>query len=231
MPPTPAADATRVLLLQRPEMELAVSRWQQRLPRGRQLGSAAEILDSITGALWLELAACAKPMEQRQRCLRRTLYFEFERGWRRTCVGLESTSNYLASPKPPQFATTLELPNHLLPWALSYLQSGGPQGRLDRGTALCGSRRQTRLRNSALFHALADGRFERNLRQRAARLLTAAAVDGANSAHRQEARAILCMLKMLEPSPGLVAMRQAVSNIAALRKPADHAGTAESANA
>lgn len=237
MPPTAAADATRVLRLQRHDLELGVRRWQHRLPRPMALGDAADILDSIAGALWLELAACTEPLEERHRCLRRVLYHEFERGWRHPNVGLDSALLKVAD----SAATTdsfqeplrefLDLPSHLFAWAQSYLELGGPQGRLDRGVALCGSRRQTRLRNSALFDALADGHFRRNLQKRAARLLSAAALDGAVQAHRQEARAILCMLKMLQATPELQAMRQAVSNIVAPRKPADHAGTAESANA
>jgi hypothetical protein len=237
MPPTAAADATRVLLLQRHDLELGVRRWQQRLPRPGAIGSASDILDSISGALWLELAACAKPVEQRQRCLRRVLYHEFERDWRRPYVGLDSALPKLSVPQvsPESWLgpidVSLDLPSHLLAWAHSYLDLGGPQGRLDRGAALCGSRRQTRLRNSAIFNNLADGRFRRDLQRRAARLLSAAALDGASPVHRQEAGAILCILKMLQPTPELTAMRQAVSNIVAQRKLADHAGTAESANA
>ncbi|MCP4094540.1 MAG: hypothetical protein GY747_13975 [Planctomycetes bacterium] len=221
MPPTSAADATRVLLLQRPDLELAVQRWRQRLPRPEALGSATDILDDLAGALWLELAACAKPMEQRYRCLRRVLYREHECGWRLPYVGLGATlSSPLSSAPPPQPATgsaaeELDLPRHLWAWAQSYLDQGGPQGRLDYGAALCGSRRLTRLRNSALFKALADGRYVADLRKRAARLLSAAAIDGAHKAHRKEARAILCMLKMLEPTAEHSVMRLALSRIAA----------------
>ncbi|MDP7062385.1 MAG: hypothetical protein QF489_05555 [Planctomycetota bacterium] len=237
MPSTPAADATGFLLLQRADLERAVQRWRQRLPRPEALGTAAEIFESILGALWLELEACAKPMGNRHRCLRRVLYREYESSWRRSQVAIDHVTPWLAAPfspdEPPlgSAAAELELPAHLLPWAEQYLRSGGPQGRLDCGTRLCGSRRHTRLRNSALFHALADGRFIADLHKRSARLMAAATVEGATPHLRLEARAILCMLKMLEPRPALTAMRDAVSNIAAARTPADHAGKVESANA
>lgn len=231
MPPTSPADATRVLQFQHAELELGVRRWLQRLPRGHQLGQPEEVLESVAGALWIELAQSANPSGTATSCLRRVLYREFERYWRHAPHSLDTQSELWA----PEFhqdavAQLLDLPAHLLPWAEEYLRYGGPEGRLDYGTLICGSRRQTRLRNTALFSALASGQFAEDLERRAARLLSAAAVDGPLPCHVRAARDIQNVLKMLDASPRLAALRSAVSNIAALRTPANRAGTAESAN-
>lgn len=232
MPPTSPADATQVLQSQHAELELGVRRWLQRLPRGHQLGQAADILQSISGALWIELALSANPGGTATSCLRRVLYREYEKLWRHAPCSLDS-QNELWVPEHHQDAASmlLDLPTHLLPWAEEYLRYGGPEGQLDRGALICGSRRQTRLRNSALFAALSGGQFYKDLERRAARLLTAAAVDGPLPCHVRCARDIHNVVKMLEATPKLTALRLAVSNIAALQTPASHAGTAESANA
>lgn len=231
MPPASPADATRVLQLQHAELELGVRRWLQRLPRGHQLGQPKEVLESITGALWLELTRSASPSGTATSCLRRVLYREFERSWRHAPCSLDMHGE-LWAPEHHQDAISLllDLPAHLVPWAEEYLRYGGPEGRLDYGAAICGSRRQARLRNTALFAALSSGQFHKDLERRAARLLSAAAIDGPLRCHVRAARDIQNVLKMLETTPKLQAIRAAVSNIAALQTPASRAGTAESAS-
>jgi len=230
-PAVSPADASHVLLHQNAALELGVLRWQQRLPRGHYLGSAAHILESIGGALWLELTNQADPSATALSCLRRVLYREFERNWQRAPQKLSSHTEFLASaPQQKEGSQLLDLPTHLLPWAEEYLLGGGPQGRLDRGVEICGSRRHMRLRNTAILAALAGGQFMRDLERRAARLLCAVAVDGPLPRHVRAARDMRCILKMLEASPQRAMMRQALSNIAALQIPASRAGTAESAN-
>ena len=92
MPPTSPADATQVLQSQHAELELGVRRWLQRLPRGHQLGQAADILQSISGALWIELALSANPGGTATSCLRRVLYREYEKLWRHAPCSLDSQS-------------------------------------------------------------------------------------------------------------------------------------------
>jgi hypothetical protein len=231
MPAASPADASHVLLQQSAALELAVRRWQQKLPRGDRLGPPANILESIAGALWLELAIQANPAATALTCLRRVLYREFERNWQHTPQNLATHAEFMApKAQADDVSLVLDLPRHLLPWAEEYLRCGGPQGRLDRGVEICGSRRQLRLRNTAILRALAGGQYLRDLERRAARLLCAVAVDGPLPRHVRAARDLQCILKMLEASPQRAAMRRAVSNIAALQRPASHAETAESAN-
>jgi hypothetical protein len=232
VPPTSPADATRVLQLQHAELVLAVRRWLRRLPRGHQLGRPEDVLESVTGALWVELVQSPNPAGTALSCLRRVLYREFERRWRQAPCSLDTQSErWIPVSRQDAVSQLLDLPAHLVPWAEEYLRYGGPQGRLEHGAAICGSRRQTRLRNTALFEALSSGQFHRDLERRAARLLSATAIDGPRPCHVRAARDIQNVLKMLESTPKLASIRAAVSNIAALRTPASHAETAESANA
>jgi hypothetical protein len=203
--PSDLSTATAVLLQQRRELEAGVACWMARLPLRQGLGSPTEVLDSVAGALWLELRHAAADGRSVRQCLRRVLYTEFERPWRRQPLSLSLPVARAQAPRLPEWE--LDLPPHLLPWAMSYLYGGGPEGRLDRGVELCGSRNHTRQRNSALFNALEGGRFRRDLQRRAARIAAAVAVDGPLPVHRREARRVLCVLKMLEPTAEWTALR------------------------
>jgi len=220
-----SSPATETLTESWSELVTGVRRGQQRLPRGYCLGHPQDILESIAGALWLELEDHPGSEGAIQACLRRVLYQEFEREWRHPSHSFELLSGLLVSPSPANHsAIALDIPPHLLDWAERYLHEGGPRGQLNRGAQICGSRRLTRLLNTALVSCLTSEQFQIDLKRRTARLLSAVAVDGASARHRQSARDIKVVLRMLTPTSERIALLEAISSIAGPQKPAGRAG-------
>ncbi len=200
-----------------------VRHWQRRLPAGFQLGSPQQILGQVEGALWL---ACKGTLptsrSQAWRALRQVLYQEFERPWRH----FHPLPQTLAGPSP----APLDLPPAILPFAEAYLQGQGPEGCLRRACRFWHSRRKARLLNRQILQALYGYNPDFEVHKRAARLAAAVARDGARYSHRQEARHLRCMLRMLEPTPPMQPIHQMLSGILAVQREANRAENPECAS-
>lgn len=198
----------------RPQLVRRVACYQRRTGFGSGF-DAEDVVTDCLGALWLELRALDRPDRQWPRALRRVLYREWEVGGRRRGERLREDL-----PAPPG-AGHAEVPEWVAPWLAPLLEGAAPRGALAPTAARLGiSRRQLRLRLTALARALTAGTFFPDLKRRAARLFARATADGTDAGVRAEAQELLRLLAMVEPPSGMAEVVRGLRSLAGRRAPA-----------
>ncbi|MDA0666732.1 MAG: hypothetical protein O3A95_00500 [Planctomycetota bacterium] len=183
----------------------------QRLPQGRALGSAEDILTGLQGALWLDCLDRDLDDATATRALRRALYREYEVTWKRQTFSIGEVLPYLHAAEAP--LTKLELPQHAQAFADAYLLGHGSEGSLQRAMPQCRSRRMVRCLNTMLLELITDGQPLRDLKRRAARLMASLARDGVTKRHAQEVRNLKRALRMLEPCAEVCKLQHSLKGI------------------